>query len=214
MLLWSHARVQNADAFVMQTPDDCSGVRVFLTRHNDGFILTQGRIDAGRSGYNETFSDYAAKSAALAKSVGTDQFLWAVDAERGFKKFEMDKLVEYEVQRGPERILGYVDTDLWNKFLYGPKGARLLNHCFSVTRPASGHFSVLLSFPLAEEELFLRRVFVWGTADYPFDVKEEILRPGATTIGFAKTYLRRPSTAERRASRQVRRDHERGIFKD
>jgi hypothetical protein len=199
-----NAEPSKADTFLMEITGDPSALQAFLTRHAEGFDLTRGRIDARKSGYNEFVPNYAAKCAALAESVGTDQFLWTVDAERPLRKFEMDKLVEWEVQLRRERILGYVDTALWDAVLWD-KGEHLPNG-FSVDRPATGRFSILLSFPLAQEEIFLRRVLVWGSADYALDATDEIWQPGAKTIGYRKHYVRPATIAEKRVSRQVRRD--------
>jgi hypothetical protein len=128
----------------------------FLTRHSEGFSLTNGRIECGLSPYVESFPNYAQKSASLAGIVGTSQFLWAVEASKGFKHVESDKPVEWLVRVPDDGIIGYIDNAKWMEVL--AERSADVNCCFSKSRPASGSFSVLLRYPLRREEVISQRL--------------------------------------------------------
>ncbi|HDZ36948.1 MAG TPA: hypothetical protein ENH62_01450 [Marinobacter sp.] len=135
--------------------------------------MTEGRVDRRRSPFVEGYPDYPEKVLALARILDTDQFLWAVDAARGFRGYEMCKPVEWEVNVSQGRVLGYVDDDPWFAFLEGK--CSTFPCCFSKDRPDSQSFSVLLPFPLRQDELILRRVYKVENPDRASILSEEIL---------------------------------------
>lgn len=128
----------------------------FLTRHSHGFQLTEGQLDPGLSPHARN-PDYAEKVSALARVVNAGQFLWPVEKASGFPFYEMSKPVEWEVIVPQERVLGYIDENEWLEFVKGK--ALTLPPCFSRDVPSCTPFSVLLSFPLNQHELVLKRVY-------------------------------------------------------
>ena len=145
----------------------------FLTRHAENFVLTNGQIDAARSPYAEQYPNYPQRAAALARVIGTDQFLWAVEAKRGFCFYEEIKPVEWEVIMSEERVLGYVDDEKWFAFVKGQYSTT--PSCFSRNRLVGTSTSVLLPFPLRREELICRRVFKVNNPHCAIVVREEPL---------------------------------------
>ena len=145
----------------------------FLTRHSEGFLLTEGGVDPTLSPYAEGFPDYPNKVAALRRVVNVEQFLWAIEATRCFPHYEMSKPVEWEVSVSEERVIGYIDDELWFAFVEG----RLpeLPSCFSKLPPACERFSVLLPFPLNPSEVLVKRVYCVKTPDKAFVVSEEAM---------------------------------------
>jgi hypothetical protein len=130
----------------------------YLTRHNDEFVLTEGSIDPTLSSYAKfVFPDYPQKHSLLSAVIGVDQFLWAYEAAKGFRFFEMIKPIEWTVEIAQERLIGYVDDSKWDAFLRGE--SKILHDCFTKTRPPTRDFSVLLPFPLYPCEIVSRRVY-------------------------------------------------------
>ena len=129
----------------------------FLTRHSLEFNLTEGHIDAKYSPYADSYSGYPQKAAELSRIIGTDQFLWAVELDKGFKYYEMCKLVEWNLKITQKRLLGYIDNKEWFAYLEGKLGS--MPECFSKTRPSGNGFSVILPFPVRQEELVYKRIY-------------------------------------------------------
>ena len=124
---------------------------LFLTRHSEGFPLTEGRIDPNQSPYAEVWGDYPKKVLALAQLIDEPQFLWAVEKARGFTCVATCKPVQWEVNVPQERVLGYIDEEKWLGFLQDK--FPMLPPCFSKTKPSSKDVSVLLPFPLFQNEV-------------------------------------------------------------
>ena len=144
----------------------------FLSRHEDGFSLTEGFIDPAKLAYEKYGqSGYRQRRAALASIVGTDQFLWAYEKSRAFKGYEMIKPVEWELKIEPARILGYIDDDKWIKFYLGE--SLTANGCFMRMRPLSIEVSVLLPFPILRNELVSRTIFQIGSP-HKASIREKI----------------------------------------
>lgn len=148
--------------------------RRYKTRHGPAFCLRSCRwIDPRRSCYARLYPGYPEMVEVLGKRVGTDQFLWAVEEEREMP-YSPTKPVEWVVSVLRDRVLGYVNDDLWNEYLRGEQ-VLLDQRCFERQRPVTGDFSVLLSFPLRDNEIVCRRVNEFVNPHTPKVIREESL---------------------------------------
>jgi len=69
----------------------------------------------------------------------------------------MSKPVEWTVRVPLERLVGYVDNDVWFEFLNDRSAD--VQRCYTKSRPSAENFSVLLPFPLFRCELLRKQVF-------------------------------------------------------
>ena len=78
----------------------------------------------------------------------------------------MIKPVEWEIGVHRDRILGYVNDDRWDQFL--KDGEYLPSGVFSACHPQTPNSSVLVAFPLRQEELVRKIVY---DIENPHDAK-------------------------------------------
>jgi hypothetical protein len=181
---------------------------VFLTRQSEGFSLTEDCLDVQKSSYNNGVRDYSEKIATLMKAAGESSFIWGVPPDRRLRKYEIDRLVEWEVQVQFERIIGFVDVNLWADYLYD----RLVTFpakCFAKSRPTQGTHDVLLPLPLRDDEVFLQRIYKRHTLEKAEILSQVPLLQGARTVLQQHDVFPRPTTAERIALREQQRSLQR-----
>ena len=132
------------------------------TRHSLEFDPLTGSLNPALSPYVGTYDDYPMKRRELAQLVGTESFLWCIPATRKFSCYEPDKPVEWEIKVHDNRVIGFVHEERWSQYLEGTY--RLLRTVFSASTPPAAEYSVLVQFPLREEELVHRTVFRYISA--------------------------------------------------
>jgi hypothetical protein len=130
------------------------------TRHPKEFRLCgeSGALDPRRFDYAHIFgvNVYREKRRILADYLGTDdQFLWCIDGAEQFPDYEAQKPMEWLLEIGPERVVGYVNNDEWSWFL---QNRRIAPEDFA-SRPEQGNpswhrwVSVLVAYPLHQQEV-------------------------------------------------------------
>ena len=136
-------------------------VRLLRTRHATAFdLLGSHLLDPARSPYTDYFTTYVECRATLSTVLGTNQFLWCIDATREFPYYEAFKPIEWLIRVSPERILGFVREVPWYRFLRGV--ALDIDQIYSPNQPGEAS-SILVPYPLRRDELVRRTHFEWVT---------------------------------------------------
>jgi len=146
-------------------------MHLLLTRHSLKFDPLDCELDPKQSPYADCYPDYAKKRSKLARLVGTESFLWCISANQKFHVYGSDKPVEWEIKVDDNRVLGFVNDNIWFRYLEGNDS--LPRTVFCASKPPAEEYSVLVKFPLKQEELVCKRVFRFVNPDKAEIISEE-----------------------------------------
>lgn len=139
--------------------------QLLVTRHPKDFDLRRDPLDLSQATYRKVYPGYPDRRSELAQVVGRSEFLWCVSAERGFAKYEMDKLVEWTLRVTADRILGYVHVGRWDQFFHGEDIP--LEEIYYRPDPPDGDFDILVPYPLQDGEIVRRVQWRWSSPHKP-----------------------------------------------
>jgi hypothetical protein len=133
------------------------------TRHSLHFNPLSSKIEPDKSPYASMYTDYKSKRMEIGKLIGTNDFIWCIPLARSFKHYEKIKPVEWEIQVSNNRILGYVNDEEWVNYL--EERSTSVSKIYYHSPPPASNYSVLVSYPLIQNEIVKTTIFRIITSD-------------------------------------------------
>ena len=134
------------------------------TRHSLEFNPLSSPLDPDLSPYAESYEDYKTKRQDLGRLVGTNDFIWCIPASRDFRHYEIIKPAEWVIQVRDSRILGYICDQNWFDYLEGRRSD--LEGVYFQDNPPEYEYSVLVDYPLQQDEIKAMRIFRFIDPDH------------------------------------------------
>lgn len=134
------------------------------TRHSLEFNPVSSPLDPDLFPYADSYEDYRDKRQDLGRLVGTNDFIWCISASHNFRHYEIIKPVEWIIQVHDSRIRGYICDQSWFDYLEGRRPS--LEGAYSTDNPPENEYSVLVDYPLQQDEIKAMRVFRFIDPDH------------------------------------------------
>ena len=125
-----------------------------------------GPIDPKKSKYhlrNENWM-YVKKLKCLTNILNVGSVVWAYAWDDRPDNWEEDKPIEYELKLSIDRIVAYINEDIWSPFVTNPNSSEdgfevIVRSAISTAPLANCNSSILVEAPLMPSEVMYRREF-------------------------------------------------------